>query len=91
MGGYVDKQNVSDYQVPVLTLGAELDGGLGRPGYLYHSAFSSDTWADANGGFNTAAHVTQKPVIFVEGADHSDFCPGYQVPGDVYPSDITKD
>ena len=82
---------MSDYSVPVLTLGAELDGGLGRPGYLYNSVVSSDTWATANGGFNTAAHVTQKPVIFVEGADHSDFCPGYQVPGDVYPSDITKD
>ena len=75
----------------MLTLGAELDGGLGRPGYLYNSVVSSDTWAAENGGINSEAHVTQKPVVILEGADHSDFCPGFQVPGDIYPSEITKD
>ena len=91
MGGYVYDQNVADYQIPVLTLGAELDGGLGRPGYLYHSVVSSDAWAAQNGGVNSEAHVSQKPVVILEGADHSDFCPGFQVPGDIYPSEITKD
>merc|ERR1712151_483597 len=73
------------------SLGAELDGGLGRPGYLYKSIVSSDSWAAANGGINSSAHVTQKPVVILEGADHSDFCPGFQVPGDIFPSEITKD
>ena len=82
---------MADYKIPVLTLGAELDGGMGRPGYLYQSVVSSDTWAAENGGINSEAHVTQKPVVFLEGADHSDFCPGFQVPGDIYPSEITKD
>ena len=91
MGGYVADNNVADYQIPVLTLGAELDGGLARPGYLYNSLISSDTWAANNGGINSQEHVTQKPVVILEGADHSDFCPGFQVPGDVYPSEITKD
>ena len=91
MGGYVADQNVADYSLPVLTLGAELDGGLGRPGNLYKSIVSSDTWAAANGGVNSVTHVTQKPVVILEGADHSDFCPGFQVPGDIYPSEITKE
>ena len=91
MGGYVDNQNVADYQIPVLTLGAELDGGLGRPGFLYHSIVSSDGWAAENGGVNSETHVTQKPVVILKGADHSDFCPGFQVPGDIFPSELTKD
>lgn len=33
--------------------------------------------------------MEQKPVVILGGMDHSDFCPGFQVPGDVYPSDIT--
>ena len=53
MGGYVADQKVADYEIPVLTLGAELDGGLGRPGYLYNSVLSSDSWASANGGINS--------------------------------------
>ena len=91
MGGYVADNNVADYKIPVLTLGAELDGGLARPGYLYNSLISSDAWASNNGGINSQDHVTQKPVVILEGADHSDFCPGFQVPGDVFPSEITKD
>merc|ERR1712151_521195 len=90
-GGYVANQDVADYSIPVFTLGAELDGGLGRPGYLYKSIKSSDTWAAANGGVNSAEHVTKKPVMILQGADYSDFCPGFQVPGDIFPSEITKE
>ena len=68
---------MADYKIPVLTLGAELDGGMGRPGYLYHSIVSSDTWAKDNGGVNSQTHVMQKPVVILPGADHSDFCPGF--------------
>ena len=50
MGSYVDDQNVYDYKSPVFTMGAELDGGMGRPVYLYHSIVSSDSWARVNGG-----------------------------------------
>lgn len=91
MGGYTADQDVASSKLPLLTLGAELDGGLGRPGNLYKSIVSSDTWAAANGGVNSAAHVTNKPVVILPGADHSDFCPGFQVPGDIFPSDITKE
>ena len=91
MGGYTADQDVAGAPFPLLTLGAELDGGLGRPGNLYKSIVSSDTWAATNGGLNSAAHVTQKPVVILPGADHSDFCPGFQVPGDIYPSELTKD
>jgi len=74
MGGYVADQNVSQTKIPILTLGAELDGGLGRPGNVYKSVQSSDTWAEKNGGVNSEKHVTEKPVVILKGADHSDFC-----------------
>ena len=37
--------DVGSSKIPVFTLGAELDGGLGRPGNLYKSIKSSDAWA----------------------------------------------
>lgn len=77
MGGYVDDQDVSGYKIPILTLGGELDGGLGRPGNLYKSVKSSDEWAEAHGGVNGEDHVTQKPVVILKGLDHSDFCQGF--------------
>ena len=33
--------------------------------------------------------MTQKPVLILKGMDHSSFCPGFQVPGDIFPADIT--
>lgn len=42
MGSYVTDQKVATFPIPVLTLGAELDGGLGRPGNLYRSLESSN-------------------------------------------------
>lgn len=79
------------YNTPVFTLGAELDGGLGRPGNLYNSMLSSDAWAVGNGGVGSLAQITTKPVVIIPDIDHSDFCPGFRVPGDVYPSDVTTD
>ena len=77
MGGYVPDNNVADFQIPVLTIAGELDGGLARPGYLYNSVVSSDSWATNNGGINSEEQVTKKPVVIMKGADHSDFCPGF--------------
>ena len=88
-GTYVTDQNVADWKVPVLTVGAELDGGLGRPGYLLNSIRSSDKAAKDNGGVNSDWQLMHKPVMILPGMDHSNFCPGFSVPGDVIPSDIT--
>ena len=88
-GSYVTDQDVAGWKVPVMTVGAELDGGLGRPGYLLNSIQSSDKAAKANDGVYSDWQMEQKPVLILQGMDHSDFCPGFRVPGDVYPSDIT--
>jgi hypothetical protein len=52
MGSYVENQDLSSYKDDVFTLGAELDGGLGRPGNLLRSMRSSDSWAKENGGID---------------------------------------
>ena len=92
MGSYVDSYDVGGYPAPVLTLGAELDGGLARPGITSRSLQSSDA-AAANvpgpeGGTGGSWQLAQKPVVILPGLDHSSFCPGFQVPGDVFPSDV---
>ena len=69
-------------------MGAELDGGLGRPGNLLHSIQSSDRAAEEHGAVYSDWQMINKPALIVDRMDHSDFCPGFQVPGDVYPSDI---
>lgn len=43
MGSYVAKQDVKNFPIPVFTLGAELDGGLARPGNLWRSLESSNS------------------------------------------------
>merc|ERR1711907_689151 len=58
---------------------------------LYKSMLSSDSWARTNGGIGTTQQIENKPVVIVPGIDHSDFCPGFQVPGDVYPSDVSSE
>ena len=89
-GTYVTDQNVADWKVPVLTVGGELDGGMGRPGNLLHSIISSDDAAKDNGEIvNSGWQLSNKAVVILPGMDHSDFSPGYKVPGDVIPSDIT--
>lgn len=86
MGSYVTDQNVKNWPVPVFTLGAELDGGLGRPGMLNISLNSSDEARDL-AGQNLDWQAKNKPVVIIYGIDHSDFCPGFHVPGDIYPSE----
>lgn len=49
-GSYVTDQRVDSWEVPVLTIGAELDGGLGRPGNLLTSIDYSDAASKDNGG-----------------------------------------
>merc|ERR1711907_833659 len=82
LGSYVTDQDVANFPMPVLTLGAQLDGGLGRPGMLTKSLTSalsvSKTYDDV---------VKNKPVVILPGLDHSSFCPGFKVPGDVYPAE----
>jgi hypothetical protein len=33
--------------------------------------------------------MKQKPVSILKGMNHSDFCPGFDVPGDIFHSDVT--
>ena len=87
-GSYVTDQDVETWSVPVMTVGAELDGGLSRPGNLLHSIQSSDKAAAANDKIYSDWQMINKPALILKGMDHSDFCPGFQVPGDVYPSAI---
>ena len=90
-GAYVEDQNVADWSKPVLTVGAELDGGMGRPGYILNSIRSSENWAKENGGIFGDSQMIIKPVIILPKLDHSDFSPGYRVAGDVYPSDVVTE
>ena len=87
LGSYVTDQNVAAFPLPVLTLGAELDGGLGRPGYLSLSARSSDAMA-RDRGVDSDWQLKRAPVVILPGLDHSSFCPGFRVPGDVWPAEV---
>jgi len=50
---------------------------------------SSDSAAKKQSGeIDTNWQVQNKPVVILYGLDHSDFCPGFRVPGDIYPSDV---
>jgi hypothetical protein len=83
MGSYVDEAGDHDllhYPVPALTLNVELDGGLARPGktavwWRQHLALQA-----SHGEEYALAH---KPVIVLPKLNHSDFCPGFNVPGDL--------
>jgi len=89
MGSYVDQDgaySVANYPKPVMTLNVELDYGGARPGktaiwWKQHLAF-----AESHGD---KAALTQKPVIILPGLNHSDFCPGFDVPGDL-PADVEQ-
>lgn len=76
-GTYVTDQDVGSWSKPVMTVGAELDGGLGRPGNLLHSIYSADSVAEQNGGIYGTEQMEKKPVLILKGLDHSDFCPGF--------------
>lgn len=86
LGSYVTNQDVASFPLPVLTLGAQLDGGLGRPGMLTKSLVSA---LSTSSNFDDVAQ--NKPVVILPGLDHSSFCPGFKVPGDVFPAEIDDD
>lgn len=83
MGSYVDESgnfDLTSYKRPVLTLNAELDGGLARPG-------KTSTWfrqyLDIASARGDAYAIANKPVIVLPKLNHSDFCPGFDVPKDL--------
>ena len=58
-----------------MTIGAELDGGLGRPSNLNQDIVSSDkATLDAGESLDSMWQATNKPVVIIPGIDHSDFC-----------------
>jgi len=89
MGGYVDEEGDYDlvrYPVPVLSLNVELDGGLARPGKIstwWHQYLSIRQSA----GEDVAS--TRKPVIVLPKLNHSNFCPGFDVQGDL-PAEVSQ-
>jgi len=89
MGSYVDQDgaySVTNYPKPVLTLNVELDYGGARPGktaiwWKQHLQFAASSGDDAA--------LKQKPVIILPGLNHSTFCPGFDVPGDL-PAEVDQ-
>uniref|UniRef100_A0A7S0J1I7 Chlorophyllase n=1 Tax=Calcidiscus leptoporus TaxID=127549 RepID=A0A7S0J1I7_9EUKA len=88
LGSYVQGFDVAAFPLPVFTVGAELDGGLARPGITAKSLASSDAAAATHG---TDWQLASRPVVVLKGLDHSSFCPGFRVPGDVWPADTPFD
>jgi len=89
MGSYVDEtgdHDLTHYPVPVLTLNVELDGGLARPGKTAIWWHQFESLVSSKGEEKV---VTQKPVIILPGLNHSDFCPGFDVPGDL-PAEVDQ-
>lgn len=87
MGAYVDETGVGsleNYKIPVATIGAELDGGMARPGKVALWAEQFKSFSKKVGLDNA---LMMKPVVIIDSIDHSDFCPGFPVPGDL-PSEI---
>lgn len=89
MASYVDKDgkfSVANYPVPILTLNAELGYGGDRPGktsiwwkqYLDFAQTSGEDEA-----------LKLKPVVILPGLNHSNYCPGFDVPGDL-PADVDQ-
>lgn len=76
-GSYVDQtgdHSLTNYPIPALLMAGELDGGLARPGKL------SIWWRQF---VALGSPITQKPVFVLPGMNHSNFCPGFDVPGDL--------
>merc|ERR1712166_533885 len=87
MGSYAEATtgagSTQEYPTPLLTVGAELDGGLGRPAMIGVRLKGSDAAAAKySAGNSTVFQLTKKPVVILPGLDHSSFCPGFKVPGD---------
>jgi hypothetical protein len=85
MGSYVDETGgytLDNYPIPVATIGGELDGGMARPGKLALWVEQFNNYSKTAGGDIDKA-LSTKPVIIINSIDHSDFCPGFAVPGDL--------
>lgn len=88
MGSYVDETgnyNLNNYPIPIATIGAELDGGIARPGKLA-------LWVKQFNNYSATSidsALSSKPVVIINSIDHSDFCPGFSVPGDL-PSELDQ-
>jgi len=90
MGSYVDQDgdfSVANYSIPILTLNVELDFGGGRPGktaiwFKQHLEFARSAGEEKA--------LKEKPVFILPGLNHSDFCPGFDVPGDL-PADVDQE
>eukprot|EP00971_Amphidinium_carterae_P168181 3332293-Amphidinium_carterae.1 len=83
MGSYVDvsgEHDVLHYPKPVLTLNAELDAGAARPG---KTAIWWEQHLELRKTLGEEAALESKPVIILPKLNHSDFCPGFDVPGDL--------
>jgi hypothetical protein len=81
MGSYVDEAGAYDltnYPNPVLMLNTELDGGLARPGKTAIWWRQYEALVDGKG-----EESMQKAVVVLPKLNHSDFCPGFDVPGDL--------
>jgi hypothetical protein len=90
MGSYVDetgKGTLPNYPIPVATIGAELDGGMARPGKLALWVQQHMQYSQTTGSEDKA--LSTKPVVIINSIDHSDFCPGFSVPGDL-PSELDQ-
>lgn len=88
-GSYVDKSgnfSLASYPTPVLTLNTELDGGQARPGK------TSIWWRQFQDLQETQGDsvLLDKPVIILPHLNHSDFCPGFDVPGDL-PAEVSQE
>lgn len=89
MGSYVDEAGdyaLPKFPTPLLTLNAELDGGLARPG---KTALWWRQFQELEGSLGQEAALSTKPVIILPKLNHSDFCPGFDVPGDL-PAEVDQ-
>merc|ERR1711907_382006 len=96
MGSYAEALSgagsTGNFPTPLVTIGAELDGGLGRPAMIGARLRDSDEAAANHTSDNsTAWQLTNAPVVILPGMDHSSFCPGFAVPGDVFPAEASKE
>jgi hypothetical protein len=123
-GAYVDEvgdYSLANFPAKLLMLGAELDGGLARPGkmanWVYEMQVRQTTLptrpplpsflrfsdrnpnspppqeliaADQDSPESASDVIRQHGALIIPGIDHSDFCPGFEVPGDIIPSDLDQ-
>lgn len=91
LGSYVEEPgsdyDLLNYPMPVALIGAELDGGMACPGkmslwYRQHLELAESEGEDAA--------LASRPVVILPEIDHSDFCPGFNVSGDL-PSEVDYD